>query len=167
MDKGLKSDHSRRDCHSQPDAQKRSLAESGLDADEMVILTIARHYFQTFAYPEGHGWLPAMVIAADHFQRQGGPEVAYATLAAVQAMRYARSTVFHFSNPQCPDCCQVLTGDERQFMASLQAIRQASSAQSLTQAIILCEGGDVRAFVATLGALANLMGSRRAQIRVN
>jgi hypothetical protein len=167
MDKALNFGRSRRDCYGHSPSQDQTLDESGLDADEIGILAISRHYFQTFALPESQGWLHAMVIAADRFAQHGGPEVAYATLAAVQAMRHARTTVFHYSNPLCLHCRNVITGDECQFMATLRTIRQTQRAQSLTHAIILCEGGGTSAFLGACAALAALMPPRQVATRVN
>ncbi|MEM9248847.1 MAG: hypothetical protein AAGB05_09155 [Pseudomonadota bacterium] len=128
--------------------------ELGYSEAEEGVLTIARHYFNTFACPERHGWIAAIAAALQDFDDAHGPEVAVAVLAAVQAMRRTRYSTFRFNNPDCAVCARYVTPHERAFMASLRAVERGRTADAAAHAGLLCEGNDVRGFLSALDVLA-------------
>lgn len=140
------------------------LARAGFDPAEHAVLTVARLFFQSFAIPQGHAWISAFARAGALFPpgttRAGGPEIAVATLAAVQAMRAARKSAFRFSNPDCPGCARILGAHERHFMDVLCAFRRGARSRAHAASMLICEGNPADPFLAAMSDLAALIGPR-------
>ena len=133
------------------------LAELPFDASERAALIIARHYFRSFAAPETQSWIAGIGSALVHFDQDRAPQVAVATLAAVQSMRQARRSVFRFNDLGCARCAAGITAHERAFLSMLAGIRRGRSDRASGHAVILCEGNDHAAVLRALGTLASLL----------
>ncbi len=121
------------------------------------MLTVLRYFLQSFTYPTSQAWMSAFEVASRHFPPQEAANLALAGLDMVQAMRVARRAGFRFSNPDCPGCRQVMSGDERQLLGALAASRRGQRSRAHTHALILCEGNDVQPFLETTNILARRM----------
>jgi hypothetical protein len=136
------------------------VADLGYTAEQRHVLTIARHYFSSFAQPDRQGWLLAISSALHLFDHDRGPDIAVATLAVVQTMRRARQSTFRFNAPDCPACAAHVTPQERAMMSALRATAQGRDDAARAHAAILCEGNDAADFLRALRCLAD-----RARIR--
>ncbi|BAQ67730.1 hypothetical protein NHU_00561 [Rhodovulum sulfidophilum] len=141
----------------------RPLAEAGYDPSEHGVLTVARYYFQSFAFPNSQAWINAFAKAESLFPpgmaRAGASEIAVAVLAAVQQMRAARGSGFRFSNPDCPGCARILSPHERQFMEVLVALRRGRRSRAHAAAMLICEGNASETFLVAMSDLAALTGA--------
>jgi len=133
------------------------VAEAGLDRAERQMLTVLRYFLQSFTYPTSQAWMMAFQVAGRHFPPVEAANLALAGLDMVQAMRVGRREGFRFSNPDCPGCRQVMSGDERQLMGALAAARRGQRSRAHTHALILCEGNDVQPFLEAANILARRM----------
>ncbi|WP_421703708.1 hypothetical protein [Aliiroseovarius sp.] len=133
------------------------VAGAGLDRSELQVLTVLRYFLQSFTYPASQAWMTAFQVAGRHFPAEQSANLALAALDMVQAMRVARREGFRFSNPECPGCRQVMSGDERQLMGALAAARRGQRSRAHTHALILCEGNDVQPFLEATNILARRM----------
>ncbi len=131
-----------------PDHGRLSALDWG--TEEVAVLTIARHYFTSFAVPHRHGWMGALGHALRVFGDDRGPAAAFAVLSMVQAMRSARQSPFNFNSADCPNCADRLTGNERTFMSALRALMRGDEAAANAHAALLCEGNDPLGFVVAL-----------------
>ncbi|SIO09648.1 hypothetical protein SAMN05444722_0402 [Rhodovulum sp. ES.010] len=140
------------------------LAKAGFDPAEQAVLTVARHFFQSFALPKSQAWITAFARAEVLFPPgmagARAPELALAILGAVQAMRHARPSGFRFSNPDCPGCARVLCAHERHFMEVLCALRRGARSRAHTAAMLICEGNPAAPFLAAMSDLAAMTGTR-------
>lgn len=132
---------------------------TGLGQSDLVVLMIARYFFQSFAHPGGEGWVRAISGAEQVMGRETGPRVVCAVLRAVQAMRQSRHNPFHFSNPDCPGCASRLCGHERLFLNSFRAVRRGRMADAEAHAMLLCEGNPTEGLIAAMGDLCAALPS--------
>lgn len=150
-------------CERRLTPQDVLVADAGLDPAEVAVLTVARHYFQSFAFPQSQAWINGFARAEQMFPPGSGraraAEIAVAVLAAVQAMRGTRATGFRFSNPDCPGCSRILSVHERQFIEVLAAIRRGRRGRAQVTALMVCEGNAHDAFLRAMSDLAALMGN--------
>jgi len=140
----------------------------GYSAPEQYVLTIARHYFATFAMPARHDWLSGISKALSFFGHDDGPNVAVAVLSTVQTMRRSRVSDFRFSCPDCPVCAQYVTQHEQLLLSAIRAAARGRMEAAKAYANLLCEGNDTQSFVRALGTLAHrafpdLVMTRRLQ----
>jgi len=144
-----------RDMPRRPDCPTRGTAidRLGYSADDHGILTIARHYFNSFADPPGQGWIGAVATALKRFGDEHGPAVAVAMLGVVQTLRRTRRSDFHFNSPACPRCAAHATGHEQQLMAAIRAIRQGRIAAAEAHVQLLCEGNETCAVLRAMQTL--------------
>lgn len=98
-----------------------SVASMGLDAAELAVLTLQRHFFRSFAEPASQSWIQALTLGEECFPHHPRGEVALLVLTQVQALRQTRREVFRFSNPWCPGCSASLTRDELALVQLLRA----------------------------------------------
>lgn len=146
--------------HRQPAPADPAL--SRLDFADAAVLTVARYFFQGFAHPHSESWVAAFTHALRLFDEDMAPRMALATLRAVQSMREARRSCFHFSNPDCPHCAEVIGEAERHFIGIFHAIAHARQSDAYAHAIILCEGNQVEPLLSEFRALAALFGTPQA-----
>ncbi|WP_425071218.1 hypothetical protein [Sagittula sp. S175] len=125
---------------------------------EFIVLSIARHYFETFAEPGAHGWLAATSDALACFGSDRGPRAGLSVLCAVQAMRQAREGVFRFNSARCPACSAWVSDHEKLFLNTLRAVVRGDAAAAEGFAAILCEGNAAEGFLKALGVLAEDCG---------
>lgn len=130
------------------------VAKAGLDREERQILTIIRHFLQSFTYPSSQGWMMAFRSSCDHFPADQAANLALGCLEVIQTMRAARREGFRFSNPDCPGCRKVMSRDERQLMGALAAARRGQRSRAHTHALLLCEGNDAQPFLEATDILA-------------
>jgi hypothetical protein len=116
------------------------IEDLGLDRFAHLTLALLRYYCQTFAAPPSQGWLQALEIATRHAGSDRAPALCYDLLAIIQALRASRRSVFTFSNPNCPCCRPIVTAEERQLLATLDALRRGHRGQAATHALLVCEG---------------------------
>lgn len=138
-------------CAVQP---SEPLDQLPFDADERGALTVARHYFRSFAAPDTQAWITGIGAALQVFESNRAPALAVATLGAVQTMRCARSSVFQFNDPGCATCAGRITRHEKAWLGALSATRENASERAAGHAVILCEGADHTAFLTAMGILA-------------
>ncbi len=132
------------------------LIELGYAPRELSVLVIARHYFRTFAEPQGQHWMTALTAACDIFGTAEGPRAAAAVLVAIQAMRQARRSVFRFNAPDCPCCAAHVSDHERLLLGALQAV--ARGERGTPQAVLLVECNPAGPFEAALSHAAEVCG---------
>lgn len=139
-------------------SKQNLLAHSGFDVFETNVLEIARHFFLAFAEPESEAWIDAFRRAEQAFPVPFGATIANAVLIAIQDMRRSRIRLFTYSNPRCIECSKLITDEERYFMTALQSIRRARFGMAETNCLLLCEGGDATALLASLERIAIITG---------
>ncbi len=96
----------------------------GIDAFEIGLLSILRHFMTAFARPESQAWQSAFSIAAERWGGTRGPKIAQGLLAVIQVLRQARRTDFHYANPLCLQCREMATGEEAALCLMLHAMRR-------------------------------------------
>ncbi|MBK1637043.1 hypothetical protein [Rhodovulum adriaticum] len=151
-------------CNRTPSHGDTPLAQAGFDPVEQGVLTIARLFFQSFAFPNSHAWLSAFARAGRLLPPgavQGrSRDVAFAVLGAVQEMRTARKSGFRFSNPDCPCCASILSDHERHFLEVLRALRRGTRSQAHCAAMLVCEGNPADGLLLAMSDLAALTRAR-------
>ena len=120
-------------------------SDAGMDFYEETILTLARLYFESFARPETMNWVKSLMLAQAHFGPIAEPMIGVRLLNALQAMRFARQSVFSFNSCECPGCSTVLTEHERRLMTIVKATRAGHHGLAQTELMMLCEGADITA----------------------
>lgn len=131
---------------------------SALDDFERDVLTIARHFFEAFARPEGHAWVDAFGEAERTFPMPFGASIAHAVLIAINALRTSRRRTFLFERPGSLAAAFTLTDTERYFIRILHDIRRGDRASARAHALFLCEGNDATRVLAALERLAIITG---------
>lgn len=144
-------------CYRKISDKECRVADVGLTDDELSVLTIARYYFAAFADPNSHAWVRALTFARCAFGEARGALIAAAVLDAVQEIRMARRTMFHFSNPECPACASVLCECERHFIGTVMAISRGQQSELHAHTLLLCEGNDSGSLIAAASELASLL----------
>jgi len=109
------------------------VTSAGLDEFELGLLSVARHFIISFAAPDTQSWTIALNIASERWGISEGARAAVSLLAVIEAMRRARRSMFHFSDPNCPTCRETLTPNERHLMLMIHAIRQGQIGQAQTR----------------------------------
>ncbi|MEL7300777.1 MAG: hypothetical protein AAFM92_10370 [Pseudomonadota bacterium] len=150
-------------CCGRPLSRKETTRhEAGLDELDFDVLTISRFYWQQFAMPMSQSWLYALREAEAAFPGREAATIAFAILAAVQANRCSRVSTFHFNNPGCGACRNVISEHERQFMSVFRAVRAGRVGAARTHAMLLCEGNDTTDFIEEMQALVALLDAVQA-----
>ena len=144
-------------CSKRRHASDRLLGDAGYDAEELVVLTVARYNFKTFSEPHGQAWMKAFGFARSVLGEGRGAWIACAVMDLVQEMRLSRRSTFWFSNPDCPGCANILCECERQLMGVVVALRRGRRSEAHTHAMLLCEGHDTSAFLKAAERLTNAM----------
>ena len=139
-----------------PPSDAMQVSDTGLDAFEISMLAVLRHFCTSFCTPQSHAWMTAYGIATERWGISDGPKAAQCLLAVAEAMRRSRPTMFVFSNPTCLTCRAHITPNERQFMQVIHAARRSNLGVARTAAMMLCEGGDTQAFVHAALTMAGL-----------
>ena len=133
----------------------------GLDEFEIGLLATMRYFITSFAAPETQGWVLAYRTAAERWGISDGAKAAYAMFDIVDAMRRARTTMFHFSDPHCPTCRETVTPNERHLMCMIHAIRRGRVGEAQTEAMLLTEGADNANMMRATWTLAGLFPANK------
>lgn len=144
-------------CGRQPDPKDCYVADLRLTLEEQIALTLARLFFQSFAGARTDGWVAAMAEAEARFGYRNGPIVAARLLAALQAIRRSRISVFMFNSPACPGCSAIATEHERRMMRALSALRRGEATAARAEIVMLCEGRGADRVVSALYALGRAL----------
>lgn len=139
------------------------VADAGFDSFELAVLAISRLFFQSFAVPDSQAWTRSYGEAYEVFSDQQASQINASVLATVQAMRMSRRSGFSFSSPDCENCCQLLSENERQFMAAITAARRGQRSALHANAMVLCEGNDAALFVSAVHDLSHLLATAPPQ----
>ncbi|GAA4222096.1 hypothetical protein GGQ68_001236 [Sagittula marina] len=123
---------------------------------ELIMITIARHYFGSFAAPDQQGWLGGVSAALRFYGHDIGPHAAVAVLSAVQAMRRSRISAFRFNSADCAHCAAHLSENERQFLNTCRAMATNRREAAKGHAMILCEGNDTQPFLEAMAVMAQV-----------
>lgn len=132
-------------------------SDAGLDFCEETVLTLARLYFESFARPESMQWVKSLMLAQAHFGPDAGAVIGVRLLNALQAMRFARKSVFSFNSCECAGCSVVLTEHERRLMTIVKAARAGHDGVAQTELMMLCEGADITAPMMAIYELAEVL----------
>lgn len=143
-----------------PDPRGVPIDRLTLTPSELIVLTVARHYFGSFAAPDRQGWLGGVSAALQFHGHDTGPHAAVAVLSAVQAMRRSRVSPFRFNSADCARCSAFLSENERQFLNTCRAMAQGRVEAAEGHALILCEGNDTAPFVSAVGVMVEICGLR-------
>lgn len=132
------------------EVHRESLA---LDGFARLVLSLMRWHFQTFAYPDSHGWLMALRTATAHVGPRRAGALVYDVVTVVQALRMARVSAVSFNPEGCACCRDWLTPDERRLMALLTALRKDQQGHARIIAQMLCDGKADTALLSSLQVL--------------
>ncbi|NKB16843.1 MAG: hypothetical protein HC774_08325 [Sphingomonadales bacterium] len=72
------------------------VSDTGLDAFEIGLLAVLRHFCTSFCAPHSQAWMTAYGIATERWGISDGPKAAQSLLAVAEAMRRSRPTTFVF-----------------------------------------------------------------------
>lgn len=142
--------------HRTTDHNMIRIHEAGLDGRDLIVMQTARLFFESFANPDGCGWMTALECPGLRYGQAHGSWVATQVLACVQAMRKSRQSCFRFNSPHCTGCSQMLSEHERLFMQSFKALRQGRRTAANSFAVLLCEMNPVEDFLDSLAKLVEL-----------
>jgi hypothetical protein len=123
-------------------ARGEPIGQLGYSPEERALLGVIRHYCSSFATPEREGWIAAIASALGSFGDERGPDIAIATLGALQAIRRSRQSHFRFNAADCPACSARVSGHEKLLMSILRATRRGQAESARALALLLCEGND-------------------------
>jgi len=149
-------------CGRNPHPKDCYVSDLPLTLEEQIALTIARHFFQSFAQPASYAWINAFAEAEARFGMDAGPGIAARLLAGLQAMRRARRSVFMFNSASCRGCAAIATEHERRLMLSIHALRRRRTSEARLEIMLLCEGNEVEPVLAALAAVARALGDEHA-----
>lgn len=135
--------------------QSRDHRLENLDRTEVEILRIARRIFHGLATTAHDPMSLEQALEVDPDRLNS--VVPLRLMLVINAMRRARSSCFIYANPFCPRCQSRLTREERLFVAVFRAVVQQQKTTAHANAMILCEGGDTRAFLSQMQELARLV----------
>ena len=150
--------HSLQDGLLSDDKNYTQLADLNFDLFEVQTLEIARYFFYAFAEPESEAWIEAFRRAEMTFPAPFGATIANAILIALNDMGAARTRPFSFVNPGCKNCGKRITDEERYLLSALQNTRRGHRSTAETACLLLCEGGDSSALIASLERIAIITG---------
>ncbi|MEM1389124.1 MAG: hypothetical protein AAF748_10730 [Pseudomonadota bacterium] len=151
------SDDHRSPCERHLRSSECLVSDMDFTPPDRALLTIARFFFLAFSEPAQHDWMRAFDIGRQVFGAERGAAIAAGMLDLVRDMRLARRSRFHFSNPDCPCCANVLCESERQLMGIVAALAQGKQSEAHANALLLCEGNDIGALLDSGRALVALM----------
>lgn len=129
-------------CATQLERGDLPLADLDLDPVDFAFLTATRYFCLSFAEPEEHSWVSAMLASDSFFPEKNSAEAMRRVLAVVYEMRASRRTAFRFSNPRCERCSAIATHDERHLVQVIQAARACRASLAASSAMLLCEGNE-------------------------
>ena len=131
-----------RNCQRQ--VQSKEFPRKSLDIDpvENILLTLVRFFAESFAMPQTQSWVRSINYATQHFGADEGAVIAQRLLLVLLVMQKNKPSGFNFSAPSCKICSEIVTEDERRFMAAIKSVRKGNSSQTIIELMFLCEGQD-------------------------
>lgn len=141
-------------CNRSPRAHEQLLRDTVFDDQERACLDVARLFFSSFAAPNHHNWVRAFEFAEHVFDHEKGPGMAMSILKVIQAIRTSRTSVFIFSNPDCPGCARILTEHERRLVIAVACARRERFENAQLELMMLCEGNDTSPIMTWLAELS-------------
>ncbi|MEM9973934.1 MAG: hypothetical protein AAF771_07105 [Pseudomonadota bacterium] len=132
--------------------------ELALGPFEKHFLDTARRFIIALTVPESLAWVEAFRRAELAFPAPFGATIANAILIAVSEMQRARldpaaiRIALHCSEGA------VVTEDEHRLISAFQAVRLRRQSDAYANALLLCDGGSCRAFLAALERIAIITG---------
>ena len=136
--------------------QYQTLDQLSFDKAETNILAIARLFFVGFHYPNSQAWMSAIFTSEHLFGEAQGAKIAVRILQTVNSVRHVRRSGFSYCDPNCVDCAQFITKEERYLVMALHCLRHGKLSDARTQAMLLCQGGDYTQFMSVLGLLVEV-----------
>lgn len=121
-----------------------TISVAGLDFHEEMMLAIFRQFLLAYTDVKQLHWERAFEITVTAYGTKDGPNIAFALLKVLQAVRTERRTVFRFVNPCCENCAALLSDYERHLMRTISFVRKGDMTSAQMEALILCEGFDTR-----------------------
>jgi hypothetical protein len=118
---------------------------AGFDPVRNILLTLVQFFAESFA--------------AHHFGADEGAVIAQRLLFAVQAMEETRQSEFNFSSPSCKVCSEIVTGNERRFMAAITNVRRVKLSTSVTELIFLSKGNHTSRLINRINNLCAVLPS--------
>lgn len=140
-----------------PGPREEWLQAAGLDPVEMRALELIRLILAEMAGPLPRYAPDLAQLARAQFGVPRGAAILAALTALVQAMSVSRRDAFHYSNPFCPGCCQVLTQGEAHLLRLLQHSRHGRRGRAMAHALMLCEARPVALLLEAAADLAALL----------
>ncbi|MEM9635127.1 MAG: hypothetical protein AAGA50_27635 [Pseudomonadota bacterium] len=134
--------------------QWQSKEQLQLDDNDQVVLEIARYFFMSWAARQSRGWEEALAKSNAAFGPIRGQSIAFALLDALIQMRDARKNLFVFNNPRCEKYRTHITHCERHLLSALQQTKRGRQSAACVDAMILCEGNEMTAFIERLRDLS-------------
>lgn len=132
------------------------LSELMLPSTDYAALMAARYFFSSLAKPSDAAWLNVFLCSHKFFPNQNNSaQVAQSVLAVVQEIRTSRRSTLRFSNPNCLDCSNFVTDEERHLVLMLRDTRFGSFSSARTHAMLLCEGNNIDALLQAVGQLVS------------
>ncbi|MEM6890093.1 MAG: hypothetical protein AAF636_18445 [Pseudomonadota bacterium] len=117
-----------------------SIENSLLDAFEMGLLSIARHFFATSDTPALQAWRHAYGFAVDEWGETLGLAAAYKLQKVISAIMSARQDKFDYLDPFMPESHHSLTSDEVNLMLMLHYMRREETRLARDAAEKVCLG---------------------------
>lgn len=118
-------------------------AESlSLDAQDQLVLTLARHLFLSPDTPEHPAWRSAHRLAMLMLPVDDAALVVNCLWRIIQRLQLVRQSEFLFVKLDDPHAHIFLTREERNLIQLLHFLRIEESAGAQAQLLLLCQGGD-------------------------
>ena len=107
--------------------------------------------------PHTQSWMQSIEYAAHHFGADEGAVITQRLLFALQAMRKNTRSEFNFSAPSCKVCSEIVTENERRFMAAITNVRRGKASLTVTELMFLCEGNDTSRLIECINNLCAVL----------
>lgn len=140
-----------------PGPREELVETAGLDRFERAALEVIRLILSDMAGHRPRYAPDTAQLAQARFGWQRGGAILAGLTAFAQTMSLSRRDTFHYSNPYCPGCCQVLTQGEGHLLRLLHHMRRGQRGRAMAHALILCEARPVAALLDAASDLASLV----------
>ena len=130
---------------------------------EAVVLEVLRFQIQSLVTGDTRLWQHGLRRA----QAVWGEDLGWLLFRGIEetlsAMRLARASAFHFSNPQCPRCARRLGPHEAQFLRVITEFSRGADHRAEAIAFLLCEANPCIDFLIAAKRLAQTLPSLSAR----
>lgn len=134
---------------------RRELALLPLEQD---FLTVSRFFFETYETPETQCWMCAFMEAEQKFPPPFGATIAHAIHLTITALQDARSGTFSYFEARDAMADRAVTPAEKQLIEVMRAVRSADIEKAEWTALMLCNGGESKYFLAAMERLCLILG---------